>query len=397
MAQHINFPRQYYEILKERLGKFSPLIQIVCGPRQVGKTTSIKTLISELNGNAVYVNFDNPGPTPHDKIKFEWERATKLSGHKLIVFDEIQNVKGWASLIKELYDEERPKRELSVAILGSSAIELLLSSEESLLGRYELIRASHWNAYETSKAFNWGLEEFLQFGGYPILSEMFNKNSNESDYSRCQNFLRDAIIEPIITRDIFSIQNVANTPLFRQILKITLSLPCEEISFTKLLGQISSKGGSATVKNYLELMEKAFLIKLLHRYSGGVIRKRTSTPKIVPLAPALIHAYSDPLRIKNDPTWFGHVYESTIISRILETNFELFYWSNSREDVDLVIESNNLLIAIEIKSSNTYDSRGLNAFKKAYPKAKTLVIDRKLGDQLLLCNEPKEFLLNLVS
>ncbi len=396
IGQHAEYTRNFYATLVERLGAYAPLIQVISGPRQIGKTTAIKKLISQMSERSTYINLDNPGPNPHERIRFEWNRAIRLNGHKLIVFDEIQNVSGWASLLKELYDEERPKRQTSVAVLGSSALELLLRGEESLLGRFEIIRAPHWSPGETKEAFGWELEQFLQFGGYPILGELFKKNSSVESYDRCQAFLRDAILEPVITRDIFSLQSVANTSLFRQVLKIGLCLPCEEISFAKLLVQLSEKGSSATVKNYLELMEKAFLIKLLYRYSRGVIVQRTSSPKIVPLATALIHAYADPRRIMEDPSWFGHVYESAVISRFVETGYGLYYWSNSRQDVDLVVDSGSFLCAVEIKSGQDYDMRGLKAFKTKYPDAKTLMLDRKTGDEFLFCKDPKEFLTGLL-
>lgn len=175
IGQHAEYTRNFYATLVERLGAYAPLIQVISGPRQIGKTTAIKKLISQMSERSTYINLDNPGPNPHERIRFEWNRAIRLNGHKLIVFDEIQNVSGWASLLKELYDEERPKRQTSVAVLGSSALELLLRGEESLLGRFEIIRAPHWSPDETKEAFGWELEQFLQFGGYPILGELFKK------------------------------------------------------------------------------------------------------------------------------------------------------------------------------------------------------------------------------
>ncbi|MBP9838145.1 MAG: ATP-binding protein [Proteobacteria bacterium] len=390
--QDADYIRDFYEILESRVSKFNPLIQVLCGPRQIGKTTATKSLLEKYKNKSIYVNLDNPGTNPLERIRFEWDRALRIKGHKIIAFDEIQNVSGWAKLLKELYDQERSKKEISVVVLGSSALELLLRGEESLLGRFEIIRAPHWSYYETNSAFAWDITKYLQFGGYPILAELFQKDS----FERCQSYVRDAILESVITRDIFSLQSVVNTSVFRQVLKIAFSLPCEEISFAKLLGQLSEKGSSATVKNYLELLEKAFLIKLLYRYSKGVVRQRTSSPKIVPLAPALIHAYIDPRRVLDDASWYGHVFESAVISKFVDTGYELSYWSNSREDVDLVIDTGKVICAIEIKSGNSYDMRGLNAFKAKYKSAKTIFMDRKLGEEFLLAQDARKFLAQLV-
>lgn len=389
-TQVSNFTRTFQHIIEERLSSFTPLIQIVCGPRQVGKTTAVKQFIEKNPEKSLYLTFDTPHSDPHQYLRFEWERLKRRDGHKVIVLDEIQNLPHWAPLLKELYDDVRNTREMSVAILGSSTLELLLRGEESLLGRFEIIRAPHWSALEMKECFGWDLTTYMKFGGYPILGELFN--TPREPEVRCQNFIRDAIIEPIVTRDIFTLQNVLHTGLFRQVLKLTLSLPCRDISYAKLGGQISEKGSSATIKNHMDLLEKSFLVKLLTRYSGSVIRKRTSSPKIVPLAPALIHSFQDPHRIETDPVWFGHVFEAAVISRINEIRSDLFYWSDSRVDVDLVIEDPKYLCAVEIKSNQELDFRGLKAFKTQYPQAKTLIIDRARGEELLYSENPSECL-----
>ncbi|RIL08454.1 MAG: hypothetical protein DCC75_08885 [Proteobacteria bacterium] len=389
MTQLSVFNRAFSETLAQRLSSFTPLIQIICGPRQVGKTTAIKAFLEKYPDRSKYLTFDNPGNNPHELIRFEWEKITRIPGHKIIALDEIQNVPHWAALIKELYDSERMRRELSVAILGSSTIDILLKGEESLLGRFELIRAPHWSLYEMSSHCQWNLNDYLKFGGYPIIGDLYKAKSPEEQL-RCANFIRDAIIEPIITKDILSLQSVVNTALFRQLLQISLSLPCEEISFAKLMGQLSDKTASATVKNYLELMEKAFILKLLYRYSGGNIRKRTSSPKLVPLAPALIHAFNNADRIDTDSSWFGHVLEATVISCFANMGYQLYYWSDSRKDIDLVIESDRFLCGVEIKSGKNFDFGGLKAFQRNFPKARTLMIDREFATVLMMSESPRE-------
>ncbi len=388
--------RNIYSALKQRLAKFTPLIQIIVGPRQVGKSTAIKTLLKGYQNNSIYLALDNPGPNPEQTIRFTWQRARAIKGHKILVFDEIQNVDRWAPLIKELYDEDRPKGELSVALLGSSALDLALRGEESLQGRFEIIRFSHWNFCESRKAFGWNLNQFLQFGGYPVIGELL-KDSSPETLNRCQAFVRDSIIEPVISRDILMLKQILNSALLRQTLQIALSLPCQEISYAKLLGQLTDKGNSSTIKSYLEVLEKAFMLKLLYRYSGGQIRIRTSSPKIVPLAPALIHAFNAPARIQSDPAWAGHAFEAAIISRFNDLGYELYYWSNSRVDVDLVVKKNDSLLALEIKSNQSLDWRGLKVFKKEYPKAHIAALDQKLGQEFLGTQDPEEFISRLPS
>ena len=388
--QVTDFHRVFYAKVEQRLSRFTPLMQVICGPRQVGKTTAVKQFLATIPDRSLYLSFDNPGPNPHEVIRFEWRRLHHIHGHKVIVLDEIQNVPHWAPLLKELYDEARPHGELSVAILGSSALELLLRGEESLFGRYEVIRAPHWSPAEMRRCFGWDLNTFLKFGGYPILSAMCDESKD--CFQRCQSFMQDAIIEPVLTRDIFTLQNVLNTGLFRQIVKVALALPCRDISYAKLGGQISEKGSLATIKNYLELLEKAFLVKLLSRYSGSKIRKRTSAPKIIPLAPALVHAFCDARQIDRDPRWFGDVFEAAVIARLAESRAEIYYWSDSKVDVDLVIEDPEFLCAVEIKSNDSLDYKGLRVFQSHYPKSKILALNRARGEEILYADNPRELI-----
>ena len=380
----MNFTREFAKILESRLSNFCPFIQILVGPRQVGKSTAVKKFLENYTHNSIYVALDNPGKIGEETIRFHWNEIRKIAGHKILVFDEIQNVPNWAPVIKELYDEDRDKRELSVLLLGSSALDLLLRGSESLLGRYEIIRAHHWSQEEHIHAHNWTSDQFFQFGGYPGISELLK---DQSTLERCQLFVRESIIEPIISKDILSLSTVLNTALFRQVLEISLSLPAEEISFSKMLGQLNDKGNSATIKGYLELLEKAFLIKLLYRYSEGKIRMRTTSPKIVPLAPALIHAYNPANKIFTDPSWFGKIFEISIIAKFHSQNFDLYYWRSGKYDVDFIAKKNDLLLAFEVKSNSSADWKGLIAFKQEYPKAQTIFIDRKKGEEILVSND----------
>jgi predicted AAA+ superfamily ATPase len=143
-------------------------------------------------------------------------------------------------------------------------------------------------------------------------------------------------------------------------------------------------------------MEKGFLLKLLYRYSGGKIRQRTSSPKIIPLASALIHGLNDPTKIRHDSAWFGHVYEAAMISLFNTMEYQLHYWSNSRQDVDVVVESPKFTCAVEIKSGKDAGYKGLNAFKQEYPESKTLLITREIGDRLLSAESPKELFEGLI-
>lgn len=385
--------RQITALLEKRLLSFTPLIQIVLGPRQVGKSTAITRLLSKVPERSVYASFDNPGMDGQQLIRHYWERARAIPGHKILALDEIQNVAGWSTIVKELYDQDRPKRELSVVLLGSSALDLAISGEESLLGRFEIIRTAHWDYRECNEAFGWSLNQFLQYGGYPIIGEILTPGTSD-ELLRAQNFVRDAILEPILTRDILQFRSGINSALLRQTMQLALSYPCQEISYNKLLGQLQDRGNAATIKGYLELLEKAFVVRLLFRYSQGKLATRTSSPKIVPLAPALVHACNSPHRIGEDPAWTGLLFEMAIINKFAALGYDTFYWRNSRFDVDLVAKRDDQIIAVEVKYNAILDWIGLRAFEREYPnpKPKLLALDKHLGFEFLSTNDPQNWL-----
>ena len=106
-----------------------------------------------------------------DKIR-EWEAARfmagKDSGKALLIIDEVQKIEGWSETVKRLWDEDTAaKRNVYVMLLGSSQLLIGKGLGESLAGRYEAINITHWSFGEMQQAFQFGLEEYIYFGGYP--------------------------------------------------------------------------------------------------------------------------------------------------------------------------------------------------------------------------------------
>ena len=112
-----------------------------------------------------------PAP-PHDSwISQQWELArSRLSISKkvILVLDEVQKVSHWSETVKRFWDEDtRFGNNIHVLILGSSALLIHKGLSESLAGRFEVIRCSHWAFTECRDCFQWTLEKFIYFGGYP--------------------------------------------------------------------------------------------------------------------------------------------------------------------------------------------------------------------------------------
>ena len=360
--------RKIIEILNGRLAEKYPLIQVVLGPRQVGKTTAAQATYDAFPGAKFIASADSPTPLSSDWLEARWLQARAAPKPTLLILDEIQKVFGWSEVVKKLFDEDRNKIDLRVLLLGSASLTLQSGIKESLAGRFELIPVEHWNFAECSEAFGWDLELFLKYGGYPGAARYI------TDKVRWQSYLKNSIIEPVLGRDISAAISIAKPALFRQVFEIAMHYPAQELSYQKIVGQLQERGSVQTVKHYLEILEGAFLLRQIFRYSSRPLTTRTSSPKIVIPAPALIHAFADPGRVDLDPDWRGRVFESVIGATLCSATNKVFTWREKSEEVDYIIESNPDLFAVEVKSGRRVQSSGLDAFIRNFPHAKPIVV-----------------------
>ncbi len=373
--------RDFTLILKKRLAEPLNFIQVVLGPRQVGKTTGLEQIIGSWESPSLMVTADEVAAPSSNWLQLQWQRAKELGEDTLLVVDEVQKINQWSTTIKHLFDQVRKERKMKVVLLGSASLSLQRGLAESLAGRYEVIPAHHWNLCECSEAFGWGVEQYLKFGGYPAANELID------DIDRWQSFIRNSIIEPVLIKDILGVTSVSKPALFRQTFQLAMSYPSQEISFQKLLGQLQESGNATTIKHYLELLEGAYLLKVLQKYSGSEIRKKGSSPKILPLNPALIHAFRNPEDLQNEPEWKGRIFESAVGAALAKSKGDLYYWRDGKFEVDFVLKLESKIFAIEVKSGRRKNSRGLEKFLEKYPQSIPILIEGKKGELLLRSNK----------
>lgn len=372
--------RSFVKKLESRLKENLNFIQVIVGPRQVGKTTGLEQLIKKWTGPVKMVSADEMMFQPSGWLEMQWIAARAMGSGTLLVVDEVQKIPEWSSIVKMLYDADRRKRDLKVVLLGSASLQIQKGLSESLAGRYELIKVDHWSFTECEEAFGWSLNEYLKFGGYPAAAELVN------DINRWQSFIRDSIIEPVLLKDLLSLSNVNKPALFRQTFLLCLAYPAMELSYQKLLGQLQEAGNVSTMKHYLEIFESAFLLKTLQKFSGSEVRKRGSSPKILPLNTALIHAIHPPQEIDDNPEWRGRVFECAVGAALLNQVDSLYYWRDGQYEVDFIAPFNGKIYAIEVKSSRIRKTGGLVKFIQRYPDAIPVIIDKKKGIKLLKGN-----------
>lgn len=350
--------------LKNNINTDSGLIQVLLGPRQVGKTTSILKLIEDFFvDQAYYVSADKVFNADASWIRQQW--TLSQSDKKILIIDEIQKCHNWAEVIKSLYDEtKRKKQTVRCVLLGSSSLEIQKGLTESLTGRFQLNQAFHWNFAESNEAYGLTFQEYLKFGGYPG-SYPFIKKSGWVDY------VKNSIIATVIEKDILQFQTVKNPALFRQAFDILMAYPAQEISYTKLLGQLQEKGNVELIKNYISMYEGAFLVKALEKFSAKVIKTKSSSPKILPLAPCL---YFLTIRDEYESDELGRVFELVVGAQLVRTGEELFYWREGQQEVDYILKVGRKIFAIEVKSGRKKGTKGMDAFLGHFPKANPVYI-----------------------
>ena len=326
------------------------LLQVIIGSRQVGKTTSVLHYFEQHHKNHFnYYSADEVFNSSANWIMEIWGKAK--SEKKFLIIDEIQKCENWSVVIKKLWDEEKRKRTLFPCILlGSSSLEIQKGLTESLTGRFEIHNAHHWNFAESKKGYQLSFENFLKYGGYPGSYQFIN---NEDSWAK---FVKQSIVLTVIEKDILQYQTVKSPSLFKQAFEIIMSYPAQEISYTKLLGQLQDKGNTELVKYYMSLYEGAFLIKVLQKYSGKKIVTKSSTPKILPLAPCL---YFLEIRDRYTSEEKGRVFELLVGAQLVRTGEELFYWREKNDEVDFVLKKGKKLFAIEVKSGRKKSPKAL--------------------------------------
>ena len=344
---------------------------MILGPRKVGKTTGIGQL-SGFKNSLHYASADEALNQPPEWITEHWQAAKLASRTPILVIDEIQKVTHWSERIKALWDsEQKNKSNFKLVLLGSSSLDIGSGLDESLTGRFEVIPAHHWNFTESVIQFGYTLDEFLLIGGYPAAARF------KGNVRRWQSYLKNSIIETVIGKDILRYGGVRKPALFRQTFELLSHYPAQEISYNKLLGQLQESGNVDLVKHYIELFEGAFLFKSIHKFSGSVIRQRSSSPKIFPLCPAL-YGYRHGSKEFIDPETRGRVFEAAVGSELAKLPGELFYWRDKgTAEVDYVYQYGRDLLAIEVKSGRRKNSHGIQEFLRQYPQAKPVFVTQE--------------------
>ncbi len=372
------FFREIFNVVYDRFKAERQFVQVLFGPRQVGKTTLAKQLLDKLSYPYHYCSADAPSIKDRTWLAQQWEVARVKwvsEGAKstmVLVLDEVQKVPDWSSVVKQLWDEDSfEKRDIKVLLLGSAALLLQKGLSESLAGRFELIQVPHWSFMEMQQAFGCTVDQYCFFGAYP------GAYSLSDDFIRWQRYVLDSLIETTISRDILLMTRVDRPALLRQLFQLSCDYSSQILSYQKMIGQLDDAGNTTTLAHYLQLLADAGMVMGIQKFSKQKLRQRVSSPKLQVMNTALISAQGS-LSIdeaKLDRNYWGRLVESTVgsylISQVVGTQIELFYWRDRNQEVDFVLKHGSKICAIEVKSGmRKVALPGLSAFKRLCPEAK---------------------------
>ena len=396
------FQRPHVNALISRLTESPDRIIALFGPRQTGKTTIVRQALLQVDQRSHFVPVDEPDSTifrfPSELPAGEtiqlpevrdvewlvriWEEARRQAERSeqgfVLVFDEIQKIPGWSNAVKGLWDADRAREcPLHVVILGSAPLLIQSGLSESLAGRFEPIRVTHWSFSEMSQAFGFTLEQFLYFGGYPGAASLVR------DQTRWRDYILQSLVEPNIERDILAMTRVDKPALLKLLFELGAAYSGQILSYTKMLGQLHDAGNTTTLARYLDLLSSAGLLAGLSKYSNRPQLRRGSSPKLNILNTALMTAgsgYSFSEAIA-DRTFWGRIVESAVGAHLFNSatlDISLHYWRESSIEVDFVLKRGPRLVAIEVKSgSRSAGVSGMAEFNQRFAPLRSVLVGER--------------------
>ena len=372
--------RLHLQQLEERIKEPRRFLQVISGPRQVGKTTMVLQLIEQLPFKAEYITADDVPAADRNWLRNAWDEARRKlakSSEKifLLIVDEIQKIDNWSETVKREWDEDtRQGIDLRIIIMGSSSLVIQQGLTESLAGRFETTYINHWSYSEMREAFGWSVEQYIWFGGYPGSASLI-----EDEY-RWKNYIKNSLVETSISKDILMLTKVEKPALLRRLFEIGSVYSSRIVAMSKVQGDLQERGNLTTLSNYLQLLEHAGLLAGLEKYAGNAIRKRSSKPKFQVFNNALMSTQLNLTfeQAQADHKLWGTLVESAVGQHLINSaalkKFNLYYWNENNNEVDFVMERGEEIIGLEVKSGKDSTNKGMTIFANIFHPKRMFVI-----------------------
>lgn len=367
--------RDLQTVLEQKIGKGKVLVLI--GPRQVGKTTLLKTILStlDLKNSVQYWNCDEIDVRNIFSKESSSYFKSLVGTSKFIVIDEAQRIQNIGLILKILHDNFP---DVQFAVTGSSSLDLSNTINEPLTGRkfeYNLFPFSTNELFHNTSMLEEikNLEKRLVFGFYP---DVVNNPGEEKE-------ILSNIVSSYLYKDVFEFQDIRKPALIEKLVQALALQVGSEVSFNELGNLLGID--SVTVQRYVDLLEKAYIIFHLHSFSRNVRNELKKSIKIYfydnGVRNAVISNFS-PCDFRSD---IGMLWENFLISERVKNNAfhnrkaNYYFWrTTQKQEIDFIEETEGKISAFEFK----YNPKKSNAkcpltFSKNYPEIPYSVITKE--------------------
>lgn len=346
---------------------------IILGPRQVGKTTLITQMASGMSADYLYINGDDPA------VRLQWNNPSQafinqyIGDYKVVVIDEAQRLDNIGLSAKMIIDAQK---KIQLFLSGSSSLEIANRLNEPLTGRKWEYRLYPFSWKELTAEFSLArtlprLEEFLITGMYP---EVISSPANAKE-------ILVNLAGSYLYKDVLELGGVRRPEILLKLLQALAWQVGNEVSYSELSRTIGAD--KETVDNYIDLLEKAFVIFRLTPFSRNLRNEISTTRKIYfydnGVRNTIINNFAS-VGQRND---IGALWENFLISERKKqqayTGFygNTYFWrTTAQAEIDYLEEQDGQITAYEFKWSPKAKARFPASFVKEYNPPVTRVIHR---------------------
>jgi predicted AAA+ superfamily ATPase len=348
---------------------------IIYGPRQVGKTTLVKEILAEFGEDYLFVSGEDINSQAWLSSR-SIEMLKKNIGKKsLIVIDEAQKIERIGDNLKLMVDHIEGLR---IIATGSSSFELANQIGEPLVGRkwtYNLfpIAQLELNEEENLAETKERLEDRLIYGSYPEIVR--------ADGITEKRMALYEILNSYLYKDVFAFQGIRKAEKINALLKLIAFQIGKEVSISELGNSLDLD--MRTVESYLDILEKAFVIKRVFGFARNLRKEVTKTSRFYFLDTGIRNAIIDnlnPLDSRDDSgqLWENYLFSERLKKREYEKIYaQAYFWRTyDRKEIDLVEERDGQLFGYEFKWGRK-QPKAPKAWLENYPNASFEVIDRE--------------------
>jgi predicted AAA+ superfamily ATPase len=364
----------------DRLPDLENFALIVSGVRRCGKSTLLYQLLKKKHTEAMYVNFDDP--RLYDFEISDFQKLDTLivdSGYKVLMFDEMQIIKGWERYVRQKLDEN-----FKVFVTGSNASLLSRELGSSLTGRHittELFPFSYdeFCRFRACDKNEESLSEYMNTGGFP---EYLKTGSNE---------ILTNLLEDILVRDIAIRYGIKDTRGLKR-LTIYLLSNIGNLTSANKLREPSGINSATTVLEYISHLEQSYLISMIPMFDYSLKKQAVNPKKIYAIDLGLVTANVS--KIKGDD---GHKLENMVYNTLRINHKEIYYHKGFGECDFLVLDKGAVSQAIQVCFQMNVDNRdrefaGLIDALKTYKLTEGTIVTLSQEDKFVIDN----FTINVV-